>query len=342
MKRILLFASCSLAGILASNLYASTRTWDGDVSNDWNTADNWDGNTLPSSSDDIIVSSSASNYLIVDETVTCNTLEVEGRLDLVSGGVINTTSNFYTEINSTFNMTGGTLNIGDSWKRASGYSAYGTITISSGALLGPPIILGRDGQQDEWLSMPIEGTMPKLHVSGEEWKLPEDMVSWMVSKQYSLSYVESGPVFCPSTDVIPEVNATGDWVRELADRSSILFAPPYENPSETGTIRIDNYGWLLGCNGTHIVKLWEVTEGPEVLINGFPSGSTFPGSSQNPNLGFIGFTIENRENYSMPLSMELSGDAGIWSMPSSLFFLFARAKNLSVPGPKRVPKGPAG
>lgn len=134
MKRILLFASCFLAGILASNLYASTRTWDGDVSNDWNTADNWDGNTLPSSSDDIIVSSSASNYLIVDETVTCNTLEVEGRLDLVSGGVINTTSNFYTEINSTFNMTGGTLNIGDSWKRASGYSAYGTITISSGAI----------------------------------------------------------------------------------------------------------------------------------------------------------------------------------------------------------------
>jgi len=197
------------------------------------------------------------------------------------------------------------------------YSSHHLFRDEQHLLLGPPIILGRDGQQDEWLSMPIEGTMPKLHVSGEEWKLPEDMVSWMVSKQYSLSYVESGPVFCPSTDVIPEVNATGDWVRELADRSSILFAPPYENPSETGTIRIDNYGWLLVCNGTHIVKLWEVTEGPEVLINGFPSGSTFPGSSQNPNLGFIGFTIENRENYSMPLSMELSGDAGIWSMPSS-------------------------
>ena len=188
-------------------------------------------------------------------------------------------------------------------------------------MLGPEINMSRSNSSNSLIVMPIEGESPTMQVSGREWKLLESLwpISPFSNEPFSLSYVESGPLFCPSTDVIPEINATGDWVRELADRASILIDPTSDTAGN-GTIRIGDQGWLLVCNGIHIVTQWEVVEGPEVLFNGLPTGTYFHMT--------YWLTIENRENYSMPLSIELSGDADIWSSIPSW--------NISVVGPMKT------
>ena len=193
-------------------------------------------------------------------------------------------------------------------------------------MLGPEINMSRSNSSNSFITMPIEGESPTMQVSGGEWKLPDSLDYLALSNEpFYLSYVESGPLFCPSNDVIPEINATGDWVRDLADRSSILIDPTSDT-AENGTIRIGDHGWLLICNGIHIVRQWEVIEGPEVLFNKLPTGTY-------SEYSFF-LTIENRENYSMPLSMELSGDADIWSsIPSSNFSVVGPMETLQIEAP---------
>jgi len=56
-----------------------------------------------------------------------------GSFDL-NGGTVNASANFRTEIGSTTDISGGTLDIGISWNRASSYTAAGTITLSAGTI----------------------------------------------------------------------------------------------------------------------------------------------------------------------------------------------------------------
>ena len=188
---------------------------------------------------------------------------------------------------------------------------------------GPEIILSRENLSDSHLAMSIEGSYPSLHISDGEWKIPisslEPIVSGMQGESLTLSYVDSGPIFCPSTDVIPELNSTVDWVRELADRSSIRLPSGAfsQSPSEIGNIslRFGDTGWLLACSGTTVQSIWELTNGPDVLVSGH--GLTF---SLDQTLGHDVFNLESRENYSIPILLEITGDANIWlDMPPSDF-----------------------
>ena len=188
---------------------------------------------------------------------------------------------------------------------------------------GPEITLSRENLSDSRLVMSIEGSHPSLHISDGEWKIPisslESIVSGMQGESLTLTYIDSGPIFCPSTDVIPELNSSGEWVRELADRSSIRLPSEAfsQSPSETGnmSLRFGDTGWLLACSGTTVQSIWEVTNGPDVLVSG--QGLTF---SLDQTLGDAVFNLENRENYSIPILLEITGDANIWSdMPPSDF-----------------------
>ena len=61
-------------------------------------------------------------------------------------------------------------------------------------VIGPPIIIHREGQPDEILLMSIEDTLPRMHVSGGEWVIPE----WFGPEEgYTIARGESGSVFCP-------------------------------------------------------------------------------------------------------------------------------------------------
>jgi hypothetical protein len=170
--------------------------------------------------------------------------------------------------------------------------------------------------------MPVESTQPIIQVSDGEWRIPE----WFASdSEYAIARGESGSAFCPSTKVIAEVNASGDWVRDLADRSSILLPA-----GEIGnaTLRFDASGWLALCQGTAMLASYRVVDGPDVMVD--------PGtlSSRMPNGEF---SIVNRQNTSMSISLDWTGDAVSWDnweawAPSEVAALSSVTANASVHG----------
>ena len=73
---------CIIIGLLllsigAGNVNAVTRTWNGNTSNNWNTASNWRGSTLPTIADDVIIPN--------NKTVIINTAAVCKSFTIASG-----------------------------------------------------------------------------------------------------------------------------------------------------------------------------------------------------------------------------------------------------------------
>ncbi|MEC7744777.1 MAG: hypothetical protein VYB86_05715, partial [Candidatus Thermoplasmatota archaeon] len=151
--------------------------------------------------------------------------------------------------------------------------------------MGPTITILRNNQTPEYLVMPIENSQLRLSFSDGDWRLPFSSLPY----EFSITRGESESAFCPSTDVIVEVNSTGDWERELSDRSSIFIPAGH---SGNGTIRMSGPGWLAICSGTNMLSWFSMVEGPDVL----------PYAGEE-------FIIHNRENYSMPISIDWTGDA---------------------------------
>ncbi len=188
--------------------------------------------------------------------------------------------------------------------------------------IGPSISLSRENLVNDVLFLPIEGTQPIIQVSDGVWRIPE----WFESdSEYVIARGESGSAFCPSTDVIAEVNASGDWDRDLADRSSILL-PAGE--IDNATLRFSALGWLALCQGTTMLASYRVVEGPAVMVD--------PGtlSSRMPNGEF---SIVNRENISMSISLDWTGDAVAWDnweawAPSEVAAMSSVTANASVHG----------
>ena len=163
--------------------------------------------------------------------------------------------------------------------------------------IGPSIVVSRENLTNDVLFLPIEGTQPKIQISEGEWQIP----GWFdTSSGYIITRGDSGSAFCPSSEAIAEVNATRDWQRDLSDRSAI-FVPA----GQTGnaTLRFPSSGWLATCNGTAMLSSYGVAEGPDVMVNPSSLGFRMPGGE---------FSIVNRENESIPISLDWSGDAVTW------------------------------
>ncbi len=80
--------------------FAATVTWDGSTDSSWNTASNWDTNTVPVALDDVVIISSGTAPILDIPSTTINSLSItSGSLDLGSGtgNTLNVTSNFSLE-----------------------------------------------------------------------------------------------------------------------------------------------------------------------------------------------------------------------------------------------------
>ena len=175
-------------------------------------------------------------------------------------------------------------------------------------VIGPPIIIHREGQPDEILLMSIEDTLPRMHVSGGEWVIPE----WFGPEEgYTIARGESGSVFCPSSNAIADVDTSDNWSRDLADRSAIAIS---QAGPGNGTLRFSALGWLAVCDDTTLLSAYQVIEGPDLL-----TGSGLP----NSRLSEGELRIVNRENTTFSLSVDWAGDAVNWdnwdvSVPSQI------------------------
>ncbi len=176
-------------------------------------------------------------------------------------------------------------------------------------IIGPQITLHRENRSDETLLMPIDNTLPELRISEGEWVIPQwfgpDGINGASGQGYTIARGETGSVFCPSSEVIAEVNSTENWSRELTDRSAIYISN--EEWSWNGTLRFSTGGWLAVCNGTTILAAYQPIEGPDVWIHdmdlpwipsGIPEGE---------------FRFINRENNTFSFSVDWIGDAVTWN-----------------------------
>ncbi len=188
--------------------------------------------------------------------------------------------------------------------------------------IGPTITLSRASISNDILFMAVEETQPSLQVSDGEWRIPE----WFESDfEYAITRGESGSAFCPPTDVIAGVNASGDWDRDLADRSAILMPA---GDVGNGTLRFSESGWLALCNDTTILASYRVTEGPDVMVDPGTLASRLPNGE---------FSIVNRDNASMPINLDWTGDAVAWDnweawAPSEVDAMSSATANASVHG----------
>ena len=184
--------------------------------------------------------------------------------------------------------------------------------------MGPTITILRNNQTPQNLVMPIDNSQLKFQFSDGDWRLPLSNLP----SEFSITRGESESAFCPSTDVIVEVNSTGDWERELSDRSSIFIPAGH---SGNGTIKMSGPGWLAICSGTNMLSWFSMVEGPDVF--------TYSGDE---------LTIHNRENYSMPISIDWMGDADgfdKWeiSVPSEIDAMSSVIVNITSNGDSQAP-----
>jgi len=179
--------------------------------------------------------------------------------------------------------------------------------------MGPEITISRSNGSNDILVMPIEESQIRLAFSDGEWQF----LSSNRPYEFSITRGESGSAFCPSTNVIAGVNSTVEWEIELSDQSSIIIP---ENSLGVGILQMNGPGWLAICDDTNMLSWYSMVEGPDVL----------------PNYGEE-FIISNRENYSMSISLDWTGDAAgsdYWdvSVPSEVSAMSSVQVNITSNG----------
>ncbi|WP_196890885.1 T9SS type A sorting domain-containing protein [Aureivirga marina] len=81
--------------ISVSTLDGNTVTWNGTTDSNWNTASNWDSNAVPTATDDVVISSSATNNPTISNTdaFTCNNIEIQtGKKIILNSDTTNSAS----------------------------------------------------------------------------------------------------------------------------------------------------------------------------------------------------------------------------------------------------------
>ncbi|WP_299617194.1 YDG domain-containing protein [uncultured Tenacibaculum sp.] len=80
---------------LSGDITSAAITWTGTSSNDWNTASNWNTNTLPVSSSDVTIPNGITNYPTISSAVTVNSINIASGASLIANASV-TGSTTYT------------------------------------------------------------------------------------------------------------------------------------------------------------------------------------------------------------------------------------------------------
>ncbi len=144
-KKLIFLISFVLILGLAGNVLGGTVKWDNGawVDNLWRTAENWDGDTLPTSDDDVEIGLANPSGSLIDDDTTALTRKLnvgtdDGPGDLrMTGGTLDTSHDFHVGDKDAgeFRLEGGTVTVGNSAKKFEvGEDAVGTFIMSAGSL----------------------------------------------------------------------------------------------------------------------------------------------------------------------------------------------------------------
>ena len=97
--------------LIFNSLQAADRTWEGDVSTDWNDPNNWDGNTLPADDDDIFID--PTNYTNAPVLSAASAFDPDD-IFIDNGAVFTISGTGSLTVNDDIFVDASTLNIGGS------------------------------------------------------------------------------------------------------------------------------------------------------------------------------------------------------------------------------------
>ncbi|GMO23011.1 MAG: hypothetical protein Ta2B_02100 [Termitinemataceae bacterium] len=123
--------------LCAAEVWGVNYTWDGSASTDWSTPANWTPNGIPTSGDVVTIPSAPTNQPVISSgSIACDSLAINGTLDLVGGDLTVTT----LTNNGTLDLGGNSLTVTTTLINS------GTITTSGGTVTvngtSPPTSIG--------------------------------------------------------------------------------------------------------------------------------------------------------------------------------------------------------
>ena len=171
-------------------------------------------------------------------------------------------------------------------------------------IMGPPLALDfEDGERITWW-LPVNGTEAKLQISDEGWQIPEwDWFSH--DRNYTITYASEGSAFCPSSEIMPEMEIGNNWNWTFTDRSSIRIPA---GQLGFGTLFFNSNGWLAICEEGIILRSYMIVEGDDVVLIEGDIGQ---------HLSSTDYIISNRMNKTLPVTVSWTGDSpnsDVWSV----------------------------
>ena len=168
--------------------------------------------------------------------------------------------------------------------------------------LGPTLVFtDLNGTEKSWI-LPINGTIPHLNTIDGEFVISD----WFAgNSSYVINHADEGSPYCPSIDSSPEANTSSNWTRFVDEHSAIRIVGDFNG---NNSFILGREGWLSVCYDDGMEDYYQISEGIDVLINTGPLGERI----DEPNI-----IIHNRENFSLPVSVELYGDfqeGGNWNL----------------------------
>ncbi len=172
---------------------------------------------------------------------------------------------------------------------------------SEGRAFGPEVFLRKDNSTSGPWIMAIEDSMESIQVKGGMWGIPVGFAS----VEDVLFHSDYGSPFCPTSEVVAQVDTGGNWSVEMGNYSTVRLMG---NLSGNGSIGIGEEGWLAVCGSDGSMKSFRIKEGVDVYSHQNGLGRGIVAGN---------FSIINRESEGMPLSLEWHGDSphsGIWNV----------------------------
>ncbi len=170
-----------------------------------------------------------------------------------------------------------------------------------GRALGPGLFLNTHNSSTGPWVLAIEGSGESVQAENGTWGIPDGFTS----EGDILFHADSGAPFCPSSDVIAQVNTGEDWSSELGNYSSVRLQG---NLTGNGTIVIGSTGWLAVCHQDGSMDAYRILQSIDVYVS---PGGIGVGIAEEV------FTIHNRAPDELKLSVEWHGDSpqsGIWEV----------------------------
>ena len=262
-----IFLVISLMLIAVKTTFSQT-TWNGSSSTDWNTAANWSTNSVPTSSDDVIIPNVTNDPIITSSSDICQNLTIQ------SGGVLTSNNGSYKLTTASITVNdGGSLVISNGEVESSGDADFsGDLTMSGG-------LLDVDGEFD-------------MLSTGDGRNISDGNIT---AKQGRFNYAEffqpSGGTFTFDVgyDGILSMHSSSHFHNIVIDIGSSYFLTPLANFDVNGTLTL--------TSGTLDISSYTVTVSGATDIDGtlklstgiFDANGSFTASGGNITFTDAGF-----------------------------------------------------